>query len=568
MRRSKLLNLSILLLFLLIAFSPSLHNNITLVDDPQLLEHLRKSMALDLKAILLPGSSSGLYYRPMMELSYLIDKHIFFLDIKLMHLHNLLLHIGSAVLLFLITKDVLILKNRELPYLPFFVSFIFGLHPIVTEPVNWISGRTDLLAGFFVFSGVRLFLRFLLKQKALWLYLSIICGILGMLAKEVAVVYFGAVFVIYLMAPIEPERKKKELLIFAIALLAMAALYLLIRGTAFQSPDIRIKRTISFLKTSPWYYVYISFRVIGFYVKKFFYPFPLNFTILDVDPLYDLFGIAIVLFIVVLLIKRSFPGAFFIAGIIFLLPSIPIAFRAIAWTPYAERYMYVATGFFSISTVYYLYIMINNPKVRLAVFSLVLIVFTAGTLHRNILWRDYMLLVEDSIRKEPQFLETRLEYGALLMGKGRYAEAREQFEKATRIFVIGYDPRADLALSEIDYHEARYADALRRLDKIIEKLNRTKGSTKDALSLKIKVLQRLVTEKGRGSFYSDLIHTAQSCCEKEKNPYLLYHTGKSMGKTMAGYTCLKRAYELFEEGNAYKVYSFKLLKRSGAKNEI
>ena len=500
-----------------------------------------------------------------MYLSYLIDKYFFGLDIKMMHLHNVLLHILNAMLLFFITKNILLLKKhdkKDILYVPLLVSLTFGLHPIVTEPVNWISGRTDLLAGFFVFLGVYLFLQFILKGKIYHLLFSLLSGTLAMLAKEVAVVYFLVLFLIFILAPIDIKRKKRGLLILLFVFISMFLLYLLMRGNAFQAPDVRIKRTLLFINANPKYFVIICFRVIGFYVKKFFYPFPLNFTILDVDPLYDLLGMAIVFFLLIFVLRKSFVGIFFVTGVIFLTPAILIAMRAIAWTPYAERYMYVATGFFSISFVLWLSQFVKTEKFRIATFIILLIALSVGTFQRNNIWRDYKLLLEDSIRKEPSFRETRLEYGSLLLDRGKYEEARSQFVKATKIFSLGYDPRAYLVLSEIDYLEGKYDSALNKVNEIINRLKKIKKSTKNALSLKVKILQKLLlTGDKMPSHYNELMDTARRFCELESNPYVLYYTGKSLLKTESGYYCLHKAYEIFKDKNEYKSFTAKLINR-------
>jgi len=60
------------------------------------------------------------------------------------HLTNLLLYLGITILWFLLVKRLF-----RRPLLALVAASLFAVHPIHTEAVAWISGRTDLLAAFF-----------------------------------------------------------------------------------------------------------------------------------------------------------------------------------------------------------------------------------------------------------------------------------------------------------------------------------------------------------------------------------------------------------------------------------
>lgn len=55
----------------------------------------------------------------------------------------------------------------------------------------------------------------------------------------------------------------------------------------------------------PNYSVSVFLGAVGFYVKKFFLPLPLNLFIVEVDPLYDFIGIGVLLGCVALAVRRS-----------------------------------------------------------------------------------------------------------------------------------------------------------------------------------------------------------------------------------------------------------------------
>jgi tetratricopeptide (TPR) repeat protein len=69
------------------------------------------------------------------------------------HLTNLLVHLGSVALLFALARTLGIGTLGAV-----LAASLLGVHPIVAEPVSWVTGRKDLLALFFSLATVLLFL--------------------------------------------------------------------------------------------------------------------------------------------------------------------------------------------------------------------------------------------------------------------------------------------------------------------------------------------------------------------------------------------------------------------------
>jgi tetratricopeptide (TPR) repeat protein len=118
--------------------------------------------------------SLSMHYRPVQNLSYMIDYFIWNTDTYGYHLSNVLWHVGSGLLLFS-------LLHRLLPSLvapglqansttassraskfsrlaAFFVALIWIVHPVHSAAVDYISGRADSLAFFFASGAWLLFL--------------------------------------------------------------------------------------------------------------------------------------------------------------------------------------------------------------------------------------------------------------------------------------------------------------------------------------------------------------------------------------------------------------------------
>lgn len=86
------------------------------------------------------AGSTG-YYRPLLTVSLLLDRWIFGTDAAGPHLHNLLLHLVVTGLL------VSLLRPRTGEARAMVAALLFGLHPVLSETVLWVSARNDLLAA-------------------------------------------------------------------------------------------------------------------------------------------------------------------------------------------------------------------------------------------------------------------------------------------------------------------------------------------------------------------------------------------------------------------------------------
>ena len=89
------------------------------------------------------------YYRPLTTLSYVLDWAVWGDNPFGFHATNVVLHVAATILVLLI---LLRLGLGEVPALV--AACLFAVHPIHTESVAWISGRTDVLA--FVFTAAAL----------------------------------------------------------------------------------------------------------------------------------------------------------------------------------------------------------------------------------------------------------------------------------------------------------------------------------------------------------------------------------------------------------------------------
>ncbi len=94
------------------------------------------------------------YYRPIVTLVNFLNNLFLGKTTFGYHIVNLGFHILNAMLLYLL---LLVLFKREL--FSFLAALFFAVHPVHTTSVVWISGRTDLIACFFILLCLLLFCR-------------------------------------------------------------------------------------------------------------------------------------------------------------------------------------------------------------------------------------------------------------------------------------------------------------------------------------------------------------------------------------------------------------------------
>lgn len=106
-------------------------------------------------------------YRPLVTLTYFIDYAIFGLKPWGYHLTNTLLHALNGGLFYVFVSFLLNKGSvhSQKSGAPFLITLLYVSHPILTEAVNAISFREDLLAFFFYIATLSLYIS--LKAKPL-----------------------------------------------------------------------------------------------------------------------------------------------------------------------------------------------------------------------------------------------------------------------------------------------------------------------------------------------------------------------------------------------------------------
>jgi tetratricopeptide (TPR) repeat protein len=129
-------------------------------------------------------------YVPLTFLTYQMEFTVAGLHPFLYHLDNLLLHLGSIVLVYAIVakiaKTIFVGQGCPCPTkmdLALFSATLFALHPLNVEAVSWAAARKDVLSGFLALLSFWCFLRFRESDNRRWYHWSVGVFALALLAK-------------------------------------------------------------------------------------------------------------------------------------------------------------------------------------------------------------------------------------------------------------------------------------------------------------------------------------------------------------------------------------------------
>jgi len=554
--RIPLRRLAFLAILIGVVFSPSIVAELSTVDDFDMYHQIADS-GFSFKSVFFPQSTGGAYYRPLIGMSYLFDKYVWLLDTRLMHLDNIFFHCINSILVYFLVVQLLPPKKRSESYLPLAAALLFGLHPITSESVNWISGRTDIFACTFVLLSTGALLKFRETRRYSFLLLAPFLLLPGLLIKETPMAFIlCALFIVsaqghgvqtaeqtsprplfrdvlscalFSLCAIvlmvitynvwsalivglaylgyealvdartgRPPIRVKSLLLVVLAGAVAIWVFFFVRSVVFRSSLSSIPRTIKLIVTDLNYALQTFLGAAGFYVKKFFLPLPLNLAIREIDPLYNLAGIFVFMFCLYMIRKNTILSAFLLSGVCLFLPALPLSLGTVTWTGYAERYIYMSSAFWVMAMALWLGRIADDRGKNRPIFvctAAIISVMAIISFQRSMTWKTNVSLWRDTVAQSPGFKMIRVDYMLALINNGDLDEAKKQYRFASAIPSVGYFEGLDLAMARILNKEGKYDESARMYEQAIRK---TKGKSVDAYEMYIQFLQeRLGAEKGK-----------------------------------------------------------------------
>lgn len=237
--------------------------------------------------------TSAAYYRPLLTISFIFDAQISGSNLWMYHLTDILLHILSAWLVF-----VLLQKIKVGRMLSFFFALIFVVHPILTQAVAWVPGRNDSLLTVFTLLSFVFLIRYLENFRYRDIFFHLLFFAFALFTKETALMIPVLVFLyLQLIKKDKLFSKTKYLLVAGCGIFGLA--WFILRAIALQNP---LKMTVLDMVWA----MLTNLPAVIQYIGKIF--FPLNLSVLPImkDTTF-LWGIlaVLVLFVLFLLTKNK-----------------------------------------------------------------------------------------------------------------------------------------------------------------------------------------------------------------------------------------------------------------------
>jgi Flp pilus assembly protein TadD len=227
------------------------------------------------------------HYRPLQNISYIFDYLIWNTEAYGYHLSNVLWHVGSGILLYLLLARLLnrFVDDSRRPFVSiaaFFAALLWVVHPVHSAAVDYISGRADSLAFFFACAGWLLYLR-ARKPSPPWLrgalYASATLSGLLMLCSRESGLMWMLVFLLYTFF-FDRKLSLKGKLVVLTACLVIVATY----GGLRQLPESRPESAAS-TSYSPATRAVLMLRALGDYGRLMVFPSNLHMERSVSDPM-------------------------------------------------------------------------------------------------------------------------------------------------------------------------------------------------------------------------------------------------------------------------------------------
>ncbi len=363
------------------------------------------------------------YYKPLVYLSWIVERAVFGNTAWVFHLNNLLLHLLSTVLVYYcflrIARfwDVTKLHERGIA---FFTALLFGLHPLHVESVAWAIERKDMLFGVFFIGGMLTYLKYVDERKVKYLYFTAVLYALCLLSKSMGISLIAVTFLIDWAA--DRNDWKKSILekwpLFAV-LLAGAVVYGMIYHPATGPYAIAGAGVVSLppenLAGLPAFYQKIL--IAGFRYSFFFLHilipvrlalvYPREFLLAWPGDMIHLVLPLIAAIIVLPLLIRTHRRPWLLAIAFFSITIAPVLADDGAGTNFgSDRYTYIPSlgVFFMICTLglYFL----SRPVGRIitaghGVLAVICIILGFGTFAQSLKWGDSYALFDQAVRNYP-----------------------------------------------------------------------------------------------------------------------------------------------------------------------
>lgn len=396
------------------------------------------------------SAQGDIFYRPIQNLTYMLDFFLFKFDYRGYHLTNILLHISVAILFYRLTLTLT--QNSKLGN---FAALLFLVSPLWVESVTYISGRADILMAVFIL----LSFIYYLKDKILF---SLIFYIFALLSKEASLIY--VLLLIFYISLFKKFNRKtaSRLSVF----LVITVLYAWLRSLALGSPNMVCRefplyiRVLFFIKAIPRYLGLIFFPIN----QSMSYTVKLPASFFEKEVLLSFIFIIFLLLLFILSLKKEKKISFFMGWFLITLMPYSGIFPINAF--FAEHFIYIpAMGVFVVFV--WLLQKIKSKFIFNFIFLGYLIFFSLATIKYNFAWQDAFRFYKRIIKLSENSFAAYNNLGVIYLGQKNYQKAEELLKRALEIKPQFLEGRLNLA--RFYYLKEDYARAIGLAKGVLEK---------------------------------------------------------------------------------------------------
>ena len=375
-------------------------------------------------------------YFPLQIISYALDYQIWHVQPFGYRLHNVILHVLNAVLVFFLLKKIF--SN---PWVSFLAALLFGLHPVNVESVTWVAERKNVLSMAFTLLSFLAYLSYKeepkLSRRRGFYFAALFLFSMALLAKASAVV-LPPLLILYdfcFLPKGKWEIVRDKLPFLALALLFSVLAVWIYRHGGYLADYHGNSPYLTFLAMINVFVEYIIYLIVPVYLDHLYWT-PIPQSIWERQVLLSMAAIILM----GVLAWRSFRrdrifffwlGWFFIS----LLPVLNIVPLVILR---ADRYMYLpAIGFFYLVSWRLWgksqgeYRPFRLPMI-LSCFLLIAGTYAFLTLERNKLWKDPIIFWGETLKKYPQSVTPYKYIGGMYADRGKNDLAISYYQEGLR----------------------------------------------------------------------------------------------------------------------------------------
>jgi len=425
-------------------------------------------------------------YRPVFYLVYMAEYLVFGLRPWAWHLVNVLLHSMNALALYFLVSLFLKKDNgpqsagtsRELPRLSAaaIAALIFALHPVNSEVVAWVGAIPELVYTLMVLSA---FILYILAERtaaraALYRAGSVAAFSVALLSKETAMALI-IIIPLYEFSRLGLRCLKRWRIY--LCYLIPAVFYMAMRTYALGGMT-----QMSLMKMSFYEGLINVPPLVARYLGKLLLPVGLS-VIYSFEPVHSALSVMFVigliasaafgLLICYMYLRRMKKESFFLTWI--LIPILPVLYMPILSVGgFADRYLYLSTAGFAAFIgllIFRVYeskegnggIILKGGRLPLIpVVVILLLLYSAGSIKRALVWHNDYSLWSDTVLKSPNSPNALYNLAWVLHkrgGPGNLDKALKLYEKAIRVKPDKEDAHYNAAL--IYDKRGEYGKALR-----------------------------------------------------------------------------------------------------------